>query len=145
MTLADGGRRVVTSSVLRVTRVLIATDADEIFDELDAALGDGSTAIDRVRTGMEVRDAAAETEPDLVILDLQIGRMGGVAASLDLRNEQSGGRMPSLRILLLLDREADEFLAGRSGADGWIVKPFDALQVRRATADLLAAPPTLHA
>jgi DNA-binding response OmpR family regulator len=120
--------------------VLIATDADEVFDELDAALADSSTTIDRVRSGQDVRVAAVEDVPDLVVLDLQIGRMGGVATSLDLRNEQSGGRMPALRILLLLDREADEFLARRSGADGWIVKPLDALEIRRATAELLAQP-----
>jgi DNA-binding response OmpR family regulator len=125
-----------------VTTVLIATDADEVFDELDAALADRSTTIERVRTGEEVRRAAAASAPDLVILDLQIGRMGGVATSLDLRNEQSGGRMPALRILLLLDRQADEFLARRSGADRWIVKPIDALRIRHATADLLAEPAT---
>jgi DNA-binding response OmpR family regulator len=118
--------------------VLIATDADEVFDELDAALADSSTTIARVRSGQEVRAAAAEEVPDLVVLDLQIGRMGGVATSLDLRNEQSGGRMPALRILLLLDRDADEFLARRSGADAWVVKPVDALGIRRATAELLA-------
>jgi DNA-binding response OmpR family regulator len=122
--------------------VLIATDADEVFDELDAALADSSTTIERVRSGQEVRAAALEGDPDLVVLDLQIGRMGGVATSLDLRNEQSGGRMPALRVLLLLDREADEFLARRSGADGWIVKPLDALEIRRATAELLAQPAT---
>jgi DNA-binding response OmpR family regulator len=34
---------------------------------------------------------------------------------------------------MLLDRTADVFLARRSGADGWLVKPIDALRLRRAT------------
>ena len=35
-------------------------------------------------------------------------------------------------VLMLLDRPADTFLAERSGADGWIIKPIDPLRVRKA-------------
>ena len=51
-----------------------------------------------------------EHEPDLVILDMQIGNMGGIAVAIDLRLEESAGRLPDVPILLLLDREADRFL-----------------------------------
>jgi hypothetical protein len=50
-----------------------------------------------------------------VVLDLQIGNMGGIAVAIDLHLEESGGRLPR-SILLLLDREADRFLA-RRGAE----------------------------
>jgi AmiR/NasT family two-component response regulator len=33
---------------------------------------------------------------------------------------------------MLLDREADGFLAKRAGADAWVVKPFQAHQLRLA-------------
>jgi DNA-binding NarL/FixJ family response regulator len=33
---------------------------------------------------------------------------------------------------MLLDRNADVHLARRSGAEGWIVKPLDALRIQRA-------------
>ena len=123
-----------------MTRLLIATDSDGVFAELDAALGDDNTTIDRVRTGAEVRGAVVSSSPDLVILDLQIGNMGGIAAALDLRNEESAERVSPQRILLLVDREADAFLAGRSGADGWIIKPLDALRIRHAAGELLRRP-----
>jgi len=61
--------------------------------------------------------------PDLVILDLQIGNMGGVAAAIDLRLEESGGRLPRARILLLLDRRDDAFIARRADVDLTLVKP----------------------
>jgi hypothetical protein len=35
-------------------------------------------------------------------------------------------------VLLLLDRVADVHLGKRCGADGWLVKPLDALRLRRA-------------
>jgi len=41
-------------------------------------------------------------------------------------------------VLMLLDRRADVHLARRSAADGWLVKPLDALRLRRA-ADAIVA------
>lgn len=116
--------------------VLVATDADAVFDEIDAALGDDRTTVARVRTGREVVGAIRQLDPELVVLDLQIGSMGGVAACLAVRNEESGGRLERQQVLLLLDRDADEYLARQSGADGWLMKPLDALGVRRAVASL---------
>ncbi len=116
---------------------LIATDADEVFDEVDAALGDATTAVVRVHTGREVLPAVLEVEPDLVILDLQIGNMGGVAASLALRNEESADRIAPQNVLILLDRVADVFITRRGGADGWLVKPLNPLRLRRAATAVL--------
>jgi DNA-binding response OmpR family regulator len=113
-----------------VKTILLATDADEVFDEVDAALANASTEIHRVRAGKQVRSAAAELDPDLVILDMQIGNMGGPATCLDLRLEEGADRLDQQRVLLLLDRADDVFIARRSGADHWITKPLDALKLR---------------
>ena len=114
--------------------VLVATDADEVFDEVDAALSDERTSVARVRAGRDVVAAIRQLEPALVVLDLQIGNMGGVATCLAIRNEESGGRLDPQQVLLLLDRDADEYLAKQSDADGWLVKPLDAMGLRRAVA-----------
>jgi DNA-binding response OmpR family regulator len=123
--------------------VLLATDADHIHDEVDAALADEDTMVHRVRAGREVVPAVKELEPDLVVLDLQIGNMGGMAACLSLRLEEGAGRLGRRAILMLLDRRDDVFLARRSNADGWVVKPLDALRLRQA-ADALLAGDTYH-
>jgi DNA-binding response OmpR family regulator len=75
--------------------------------------------------------------PDLVICDLQVGNMGGVATTMAIRHEESGGRMEHVPVLMLLDRVADVHLARRSGAEGWIVKPLDAVRLRAAARALL--------
>ncbi len=38
---------------------------------------------------------------------------------------------------MLLDRRPDVFLAKRSGAEGWIVKPLDPIRLRKATTALI--------
>ncbi len=125
------------STVRAVGTVLVATDSDQVFAQVDAALGSSSTVVVRVREGRSLRPAVAESEPELVLVDLQIGSMGGFAATLDLRLEEGAGRLDPSPIILLLDREADEFLARRSGADHWLVKPFDALALRMAATAVL--------
>ena len=112
--------------------MLVATDADWILDEVAAALAGDGTTVSRVREGRDVRTAVGELHPDLVILDLQIGSMGGIATCLDLRLEGGMDRIDEQRILLLLDREADTFLAKEAGADGWLVKPLDPTRLGRA-------------
>lgn len=116
--------------------VLLATDADWLFDDVAAALG-GTHDIHRVREGAAVSSAIGSVEPDLVILDLQIGNMGGVATSLQIKQEARAGRLPDVPVLLLLDREADEFLATTSDADAWVIKPLNSLALRRAAQELL--------
>jgi DNA-binding response OmpR family regulator len=118
--------------------VLLATDADRLHDEVDAALGDEATTVHRVRSGREVVPAVKQLSPDLVVLDLQIGNMGGMATCLSLRSEEGAGRLGRRAVLMLLDRTADVFLARRADADGWLVKPLDAFRIRRAAEALLA-------
>ncbi|MGH9209477.1 MAG: response regulator [Acidimicrobiales bacterium] len=117
--------------------VLIATDADWIHDEVDAALADESTQVQRVRTGREVAETVRRMKPDLVVLDLQIGNMGGVATFLHLQQEIEDRRLPEVPVLLLLDRPADVPMARRTGVDGWLIKPLDAFRLRRAAGALL--------
>ena len=121
--------------------VLLATDADWVFDEVDAALADDTTSVNRVRSGRMVLPAVQELAPDLVLLDLQIGNIGGVAVSLALRQEQDMGRIEPVRIIMLLDRDADVYMAQLARADGWLVKPLDSVRLRRAAAAVQAGEP----
>ena len=91
-----------------------------------------------VTRGQDVRDVVGTERPDLCILDMQIGNMGGLAVAIDLRLEGSAGRIPDTSILLLLDREADRFLAKRVDADAELVKPVDPGTLRRTVDELLA-------
>lgn len=120
-----------------MTDVLIASEADWIIDDVKAALVAPDVQIRVVRAGKHVRAQVEDRTPDLVILDLQIGNMGGMATCLDLRLESGAGRLPHVPVLMLLDRAADVFLAQQSDAEGWLVKPLDAIRLRKAITALL--------
>jgi DNA-binding response OmpR family regulator len=122
-----------------VPDVLVATDADWIFEDVAAALTDEGTNVVRVRAGRDVSAAVRQVNPALVVLDLQIGNMGGIATALDLQQDFDTGEVPRVPILLLLDRPADVPMARRTGVQGWLVKPLDAFRLRRAARAIASA------
>jgi DNA-binding response OmpR family regulator len=120
-------------------KVVVASDAHWVRDQVKAALVSPGFQVIEVSRGQDVRRVVGELHPDLVIVDPQIGNMGGMAVSIDLRLEEYNDRVSHVPILLLLDREADRFLARSSRADAILVKPFDPGTLRRVVKNLIAA------
>lgn len=116
--------------------VLVATDAQYVLDDIIAALGTPETSFTVCRDGRDVTAAVAQRTPDVAVLDLQVGSMGAMAVTMNLRLDESGGRLPHVPVVMLLDRMADVHLARRSGAEGWLVKPIDSLRLRRAVSEI---------
>ena len=121
-----------------MSNVLLATDADWIRDDVQAALADETTQVSRVHRGDEVLEAIRAVGPDLVILDMQIGNMGGIATCHAIRLEEGAGRLDPVRVMLLLDRADDRFLARTAQADGWVVKPVEGFMLRRTALQVIA-------
>lgn len=116
---------------------LVVSDAASVREELRSVLDGMGLAVQEVTAGAEVSPAVSSSSLALVILDLQVGNMGGMAACMDLRLEESAGRLPHVPVLMLLDRRPDVFLARRSGAEGWLLKPIDPIRLRKAVRALL--------
>jgi DNA-binding response OmpR family regulator len=121
-----------------VADIVVATDSISVFDQINSVVGGPDATVRWIRSGLAVREELNARPTDLAIVDMQIGTMGGVAVSFDLRLEADAGRLIRCPVLLVLDRRADVFLARRSGAEGWILKPLDPIRLRRAVAALLA-------
>ena len=107
-----------------------------MLDDIIAALGTPETSFTVCRDGRDVTLAVTQRTPDVAVLDLQVGSMGAMAVTMDLRLDESGGRLPHIPVVMLLDRIADVHLARRSGAEGWLVKPIDSLRLRRAVKEV---------
>ncbi|HET6875479.1 MAG TPA: response regulator [Acidimicrobiales bacterium] len=118
--------------------VVIAADSQAIFDEIRSIVEEPETSVRWVKRGEEVREEVNQRPADLVIADMQIDTMGGIAVAMDLKLEADAGRLDPCPVLLVLDRRPDVFMARRSGAEGWILKPLDPLRLRTAVRALLS-------
>jgi DNA-binding NarL/FixJ family response regulator len=112
-------------------RVLLADDHPMYRYGLTAVLdqAEGVEVVADVRDGAALVSAAGELSPDVVITDLSMPDLDGVAAATRLLSTH-----PDLPILVLTMHEDDEhvFAALRAGARGYLVKGADGEEIVRA-------------
>jgi DNA-binding response OmpR family regulator len=111
---------------------LVVADGSWVTNEVRSALSLGSWQIEEIDDPRRVTDRLEESRVDAVIIDMQVGSKGGMAVVRSIRQATDPTDRP--RMVLLLDRSADEFLARRAGADAAVLKPFDAPELRQALA-----------
>lgn len=110
--------------------VLVVADGTWVANEVRSALSIGSWQIEDIADPRSVIDRIDESRVDAVIVDMQVGSKGGMAVIRAIRQQTDESDRP--RLVLLLDRSADSFLARRAGADAFVIKPFDAPELRAA-------------
>jgi DNA-binding NarL/FixJ family response regulator len=119
-----------------MTRVVIADDHPMFREGLRFTLERaGIEVVGEAGDGEEALSLVAVTDPDVVVMDLAMPRLGGLAATERLAS--SGGRARVL-VLTLSEDDADVFAAVRVGAVGYLVKGVAADQVVSAIAALAA-------
>jgi DNA-binding response OmpR family regulator len=119
-------------------RVLIVEDDADIADVLRRSLRNEGYEVRTSGDGNEALDIAAGFTPDLVVLDLGLPGLDGVEVCRRLRDD---GDVP---ILMLTARsETEDRVAGLdSGADDYLVKPFERTELlARIRALLRRRPP----
>ena len=118
-----------------MTRVVLADDHPMFREGLRFTLERaGIQVVGEAADGEEVLDLVADTDPDVVVMDLAMPRLGGLAATERLT---SSGRATVL-VLTMSEDDADVFAAVRVGAMGYLVKGVAADQVVSAVAALAA-------
>lgn len=122
-----------------MSTIIVASDTASVRREVVSVLDAGSHDIIEASSGPEVLELVHEEEQvDLVIADIQMATMGAIALCLELRLQASYDAIDPVAFLMLLDRRPDVFQAKRAGADGFVIKPLDAIRLRRASAALLS-------
>ena len=125
-----GGGLLGGAATVAAVKVLVVSDASWVRNQIRAALS-GPSEIIEVSDPYEA-EAAAESA-GAVIIDMQVGSMGGMALTRAVKGVLPEGAP----IVLLLDRRADQFIAKRAGADAWLLKPFNAQALRSVLASVL--------
>lgn len=101
-------------------KILAIDDEQQILRALRIILGQQNYQIVTARTGEEGLVMATATQPDIIILDLGLPDMSGVAVCKQLRNWTN---LPVI-VLSVNDSEADKVAALDAGADDYLTKPF---------------------
>jgi DNA-binding NarL/FixJ family response regulator len=114
-----------------VIRVLLVDDQDLVRAGLRGVLREqfGFEIAGECADGTEVLAAVADCEPDIVLMDVRMPLLDGVAATRRLRAER-----PSMPVLALTTFDDDAALAGmlRAGAAGFVLKEIPGEQLHRA-------------
>jgi DNA-binding NarL/FixJ family response regulator len=100
-------------------RVVIADDNARVLDQVASMLSARFDLVARAANGQEAVDAVASTAPDLVVLDISMPVMTGLAAAERLRT--TGSLVP---IVFLTVHDDEEFAAAAraAGGLGYVVK-----------------------
>ena len=105
--------------------VLIAEDEADIADIIAAYLEREGMRTVRAADGRTALDLHGLLKPDLVMLDVMMPRLDGWQVLAELRRR---GDTPVI-MLTALDQDLDKLQALRIGADDYVVKPFNAVEV----------------
>jgi DNA-binding NarL/FixJ family response regulator len=101
-------------------KVLLVDDHPLFLDGLKNLLNNrGIEVVGTARDGLEAMEKARLLKPELVLMDIQMPRLNGLAATRMIKTEQ-----PDVKIVMLTISENDEdlFEAIKSGACGYLLK-----------------------
>ncbi len=105
----------------RSMRILVVEDEKRIADFVSRGLESAGYAVDVAPDGATAIDLQHATEYDLVVLDLGLPDMDGLAALKKIRNRKVS---PPILILSARDSVDDRVKGLEGGADDYLVKPF---------------------
>jgi two-component system KDP operon response regulator KdpE len=105
---------------LSAGRILVVDDEPQIRRVMRMTLTAAGYEIDDAKTGEEALLKVRDFRPDLVLLDINMPGMGGVAACKAIRADTS----IAIVMLTVRNSEADKVEALDAGADDFITKPF---------------------
>jgi DNA-binding NarL/FixJ family response regulator len=124
---------------MRPLKILIADDHGLMLEAIKLALEHESDlqVVGEAESGSQLLPLVAQTEPDVVVLDLQMPGIDGVACIRLIRQ-----RFPLVRAIVLSAYDSDEMIkaALEAGADAFISKSVDPAELARALRRVIAKP-----
>jgi two-component system KDP operon response regulator KdpE len=105
---------------LSAGRVLVVDDEPQIRRIMRVTLTSAGYEVDDAKTGEEALGKVREFRPDIVLLDINMPGMGGLAACRAIRSDGNA----AIIMLTVHNTEAAKVEALDAGADDFVTKPF---------------------
>lgn len=103
--------------------VLVVEDESDVVDLLRYNLSRAGFGVIIANDGVEGLEMARKNRPDIIVLDLMLPRMDGLAVCKALKREPETEQMPI--VMLTAKSEPNERVGGLElGADDYVTKPF---------------------
>ena len=114
-------------------KILVCDDDKEIVEAIEIYLTQEGYEVLKAYDGEEAIQTLKKEHVDLLIMDVMMPRLDGIRATLKIREENS---LPII-ILSAKSEDADKILGLNIGADDYVTKPFNPLElVARAKSQL---------
>jgi chemosensory pili system protein ChpA (sensor histidine kinase/response regulator) len=122
--------------------VLVVDDSESIRRALELLLRRGGFAVELARDGVEALDHLLQRVPDVVLLDVEMPRLGGFELLAALRERP---QLRDVRVIMLTSRASTQHKeeAMRLGASAYLIKPVPRDALYAAIHAVLAQPVTL--
>jgi two-component system KDP operon response regulator KdpE len=125
---------------LSAGRILVVDDEPQIRRIMRTTLTGAGYEVDDAKSGEEAQEKVREFRPDVILLDINMPGMGGLAACRAIRKDANS----AIIMLTVRNSEADKVEALDAGADDYVLKPFSTPELLariRATLRRLPASP----
>lgn len=105
--------------------VLVVDDDKEIRDGIEIYLRNEGLIVYKAQDGIEALEILNEQEVHLILLDIMMPRMDGISATFKIREQKN---IPII-ILSAKSEDTDKILGLQIGADDYVTKPFNPLEL----------------
>ena len=108
-----------------MAKILVCDDDKEIVEAIEIYLTQDGHQVLEAYDGIEAVEILKKESVDLLIMDIMMPRMDGIRATLKIREKHN----ISIIILSAKSEDADKILGLNIGADDYITKPFNPLEL----------------
>src|SRR4051812_28389052 len=105
--------------------VLVVDDDKEIRDAIEIYLRNEGITVLKAKDGIEALEILNEKPIHLIVLDVMMPRLDGISATFKIREKQN---IPII-ILSAKSEDTDKILGLQVGADDYVTKPFNPMEL----------------
>lgn len=105
--------------------ILVCDDDKEIVEAIEIYLMQEGYNVEKAYDGIQAVEIMKNKKIDLMIIDVMMPKLDGIRATLQIRKES---RVPII-ILSAKTEDADKILGLNVGADDYVTKPFNPLEL----------------